>query len=180
MCRRLQLLVIHGEQVGLGLLDIEEHFFAELLCLFNPIELLLIDLLKSEGFLVVKFLLQVFRVLHHPVFFLQIIVYFRSLLVVVHFCRLPLLGLHLVIFIDFSDLLFIGCLRFFKLSLELAYSLLQLNRLLISVLLLLLRLLLVAIEVFRDFILSPRQFPDLCRLIRVSLLEEQVTLLDGL
>ena len=47
MCRCLQLLIVHGQQVRLRLLDVEEHFFAQLLSLFYPIELFLIHLLQS-------------------------------------------------------------------------------------------------------------------------------------
>lgn len=44
---RLQLLVVHGEQVGLRLLDVEEHLFSQLLCLLNPVKFLLVDLLET-------------------------------------------------------------------------------------------------------------------------------------
>ena len=50
--RRLQLFVIHGQQVGFRLLNVEEHLFAQLLSLLDAIELLLIDLFKSEVFLI--------------------------------------------------------------------------------------------------------------------------------
>ena len=50
--RRLQLFVIHGQKVRFRLLYIEEHLFAQLLSLLDPIELLLIDLFKSEVFLI--------------------------------------------------------------------------------------------------------------------------------
>ena len=41
----LQLLVIHRQQIRLGLLDVKEHLLPQLFGLFNPIKLLLIDLL---------------------------------------------------------------------------------------------------------------------------------------
>lgn len=44
---RLQLLVVHGEQVSLRLLDVEEHLFSQLLCLLNPVKFLLVDLLET-------------------------------------------------------------------------------------------------------------------------------------
>ena len=44
---RLQLLVVHGEQVGLRLLNVEEHLFSQLLCLLNPVKFLLVDLLET-------------------------------------------------------------------------------------------------------------------------------------
>ena len=53
----LQLLVVHGQKVRLCLLDVEEHLFAQLLSLFYPIELLLVDLLQSETLLVLQPLL---------------------------------------------------------------------------------------------------------------------------
>ena len=59
---RLQLLVIHCKQVSLCLLDVEEHLLAKLFSLFDPIELLLIDLLQSESFLILDSLLQVGKV----------------------------------------------------------------------------------------------------------------------
>ena len=42
--RRLQLLVVHGEEVRLRLLDVEEHLLAKLLRLLDPIKLFLVDL----------------------------------------------------------------------------------------------------------------------------------------
>ena len=53
----LQLLIVHGQQVRLRLLDVEEHLFAQLLSLFYPIELFLIHLLQSETLLVLEPLL---------------------------------------------------------------------------------------------------------------------------
>ncbi len=62
MSRCLKLLVIHSKQVSLGLLDVEKHLFAQLLSLFDPIQLLLVDLLKSEILLTLEPLLQVLEV----------------------------------------------------------------------------------------------------------------------
>ena len=55
----LQLLVVHGEKISLSLLDIEEHFFAQLLSFLDTIKLLLIDLLKSGSLLDFKGFLQI-------------------------------------------------------------------------------------------------------------------------
>ena len=56
---RLELLVIHGQQIGFGLLNVEQHLFAQLLSLFDPIKLLLVHLLKTESLFVFQSLLQV-------------------------------------------------------------------------------------------------------------------------
>ena len=66
----LQLLVVHGQQVCLCLLDVEEHLFAQLLSLFYPIELLLVDLLQSETLLVLQPLLKISRFTFHLVLLL--------------------------------------------------------------------------------------------------------------
>ena len=67
----LQLLVVHGQQVRLCLLDVEEHLFAQLLSLFYPIELLLVDLLQSETLLVLQPLLKISRFTFHLVLLLK-------------------------------------------------------------------------------------------------------------
>ena len=50
----LQLLVVHRQQVSFRLLDVEEHFLPQLLCLLDPVELLLVDLLEAKRFLTCK------------------------------------------------------------------------------------------------------------------------------
>ena len=55
--RGLQLLIIHGKQIGLGLLNVEKHFFAQLFSFLNAIKLLLIDLFQSGSFLDFKIFL---------------------------------------------------------------------------------------------------------------------------
>jgi len=55
--RGLQLLIIHGKQIGLGLLNVKKHFFAQLLSFLNAIKLLLIDLFQSGSFLDFKIFL---------------------------------------------------------------------------------------------------------------------------
>jgi len=50
----LQLLVVHRQQVSFRLLDVEEHFLPQLLCLLDPVELFLVDLLEAKRFLTCK------------------------------------------------------------------------------------------------------------------------------
>ena len=56
---RLQLFVIHSQEVCLCLLDIEQHLFTQLFGLLDPVELLLVYLLKSQALLVIQTFLQV-------------------------------------------------------------------------------------------------------------------------
>lgn len=69
--RSLQLLVVHGEQVCLGLFDVKEHLLSQLFCLLDAIELLLVDLLKAQGFLSFEKLLQVDHFVLHLLLLLQ-------------------------------------------------------------------------------------------------------------
>jgi hypothetical protein len=68
---RLQLLIVHGKQIGLSLLDIKQHLLPQLLRLLDPLKLLLLHLVKSECFLVSKRLLKVFDLLLHTLFLIN-------------------------------------------------------------------------------------------------------------
>ena len=121
MSRRLQLLVIHGQEIGLSLLDIEEHLFAKLLSLTDSVELFLVYLLKAEGFFAGKsffearkFICQTFFLeveLLHCFFFFA-----KSLEFVSHF---PLLLLELLLHIVNS--FFIFFFGSFEFSLQFLY-----------------------------------------------------------
>ena len=58
MRSRLQLLVVHSQQIRLRFFYVEQHFFAQLFGLFDAVELFLIDLFQTQLVLGLKFLLK--------------------------------------------------------------------------------------------------------------------------
>ena len=63
--RGLQLLIVHGQQVSLGLLDVEEHLFAKLLRLLDPLQFFLLDLVQPERLLISKLTLESLNLFLH-------------------------------------------------------------------------------------------------------------------
>lgn len=176
--RRLQLLVVHCQQVRLRLLNVEQHLFSELFCLLDPVKLLLVDLFKTQRFFRVESLFEVGHVLFHVPLLLQECVRFSLLSLHVEYFVLvgfdhncpfirTLLPLLVVVLDKLADLLFKGI-----------NLLSQLQDELLGGLLLFLGRQLEAIELLILATLRHRQFFDLLLVRSVPLFKLQVSLLD--